>query len=70
MYMFLCNEFCWISCYPFPVRLCGELAVSRSIGDPDYKGFTPGEKVDSCFLWPEDHDMVSNFLCTFYDCVG
>lgn len=39
-------------------RVCGELAVSRSIGDPDYKSFTPGEKVDAFFLWPEEHDQV------------
>ena len=39
-------------------RVCGELAVSRSIGDPDYKGFTPGEKVDAYFNWPENHDQV------------
>lgn len=39
-------------------RVCGELAVSRSIGDPDYKSFQPGAKVDSCFLWPENHNQV------------
>ena len=37
-------------------RVCGELAVSRSIGDPDYKRFTPNEKVDALFNWPEGHD--------------
>lgn len=36
-------------------RVCGELAVSRSIGDPDYKGFTPGAQVDALFNWPEGH---------------
>jgi serine/threonine protein phosphatase PrpC len=44
----------WTTIY----RVCGELAVSRSIGDPDYKGFTPGEKVDAGFLWPENHAQV------------
>ena len=39
-------------------RVCGELAVSRSIGDPDYKSFEPGAKVDSCFLWPENHNQI------------
>ena len=39
-------------------RVCGELAVSRSIGDPDYKGFTPGAKVDSFFCWPDGHSQV------------
>ena len=39
-------------------RVCGELAVSRSIGDPDYKGFVPGEKVDALFNWPEGHSQV------------
>ena len=46
----------WTTIY----RVCGELAVSRSIGDPDYKGFTPGEKVDAGFLWPENHAQVFN----------
>lgn len=39
-------------------RVCGELAVSRSIGDPDYKNFTPGAKVDAYFSWPDGHDQV------------
>ena len=39
-------------------RVCGELAVSRSIGDPDYKNFTPGAIVDSPFLWPENHNQI------------
>jgi len=36
-------------------RVCGELAVSRSIGDPDYKRFVPNEKVDALFNWPAGH---------------
>ena len=40
-------------------RVCGEISVSRSIGDPDYKSFQPGEKVDAFFIWPEGHDQVS-----------
>ena len=39
-------------------RVCGEIAVSRSIGDPDYKSFIPGEKVDAFFIWPDGHDQV------------
>lgn len=39
-------------------RVCGELAVSRSIGDPDYKGFVPGEVVNAFFSWPEGHSEV------------
>ena len=39
-------------------RVCGELAVSRSIGDPDYKRFIPNEKVESLFNWPEGHEEV------------
>lgn len=39
-------------------RVVGELAVSRSIGDPDYKGFTPGEKVSAFFTWPDGHNQV------------
>ena len=44
----------WVTIY----RVCGEIAVSRSIGDPDYKSFIPGEKVNAYFLWPETHDQV------------
>lgn len=40
-------------------RVCGELAVSRSIGDPAYKGFTPGAEVDDdFFFWPDDHNRI------------
>jgi serine/threonine protein phosphatase PrpC len=39
-------------------RVCGELAVSRSIGDPDYKGFVSGKKVDAYFNWPDNHDQI------------
>ena len=42
-------------------RLCGELAVSRAIGDEDFKGFRPeGEKVedDTFWLFPPDHPRV------------
>lgn len=39
-------------------RVCGELAVSRSIGDPDYKTLTPGAKADAFFLWPDGHNQV------------
>ena len=39
-------------------RVCGELAVSRSIGDPDYKGFIPGDRVTAYFCWPSGHSEV------------
>lgn len=42
-------------------RVCGELAVSRSIGDPDYKRISKGEIVKSFFSWPENHNKI------FYD---
>ncbi len=29
-----------------------------SLGDPDYKGITPGAKVEEYFLWPEGHEEV------------
>jgi hypothetical protein len=48
------QEVNWVTIH----RVCGELAVSRSIGDPDYKNFVPGEKVDAFFNWPEGHDQV------------
>jgi serine/threonine protein phosphatase PrpC len=40
-------------------RVCGDLAVSRSIGDPDYKGFQAGVVVDDfLFNFPEDHPKM------------
>eukprot|EP00599_Poterioochromonas_sp_BG-1_P005644 CAMPEP_0173144310 /NCGR_PEP_ID=MMETSP1105-20130129/7153_1 /TAXON_ID=2985 /ORGANISM="Ochromonas sp., Strain BG-1" /LENGTH=712 /DNA_ID=CAMNT_0014057959 /DNA_START=152 /DNA_END=2291 /DNA_ORIENTATION=+ len=44
----------WVTIY----RVCGELALTRSIGDPDYKGFTPGERTDAFFLWPDGHNQI------------
>jgi hypothetical protein len=40
-------------------RVCGEISVTRSIGDPDYKTFVPGAKLDAFFLWPDGHDQVT-----------
>jgi hypothetical protein len=41
-------------------RVCGELSVSRSIGDPDFKGFGPseGEPPEFPFNFPEGHSGV------------
>lgn len=39
-------------------RVCGELAVSRSIGDPDYKGLIPGAPVQAYFAWPDGHNQI------------
>lgn len=39
-------------------RICGEISVSRSIGDPIYKNFIPGQVVQEYFCWPEGHDMI------------
>lgn len=44
----------WVVVY----RICGEIAVSRSIGDPVYKHFTPGEPVQEYFSWPEGHSHI------------
>lgn len=41
-------------------RVCGDLAVSRSIGDPDYKNIIPGQIVSNWFPWPDDHNQVFN----------
>ena len=46
-------------------RVCGEISVSRSIGDPDYKSFSPGVKVDAFFAWPDDHDQVYSNINLF-----
>lgn len=41
-------------------RVCGEISVSRSIGDPDYKNLVPGHKQeDWYFRWPDGHSQVS-----------
>jgi serine/threonine protein phosphatase PrpC len=47
-------------------RVCGELAVSRSIGDPDYKSFRPGSPVDAYFLWPDGHPQVRAEPCVSF----
>lgn len=39
-------------------RVCGEIAVSRSIGDPDYKGFMCDEPVKTFFSWPDNHNQM------------
>lgn len=41
-------------------RVCGELAVSRSIGDPFYKSLIPGQPHNAYFLWPEGHNTIFN----------
>eukprot|EP00604_Paraphysomonas_vestita_P003556 CAMPEP_0174822946 /NCGR_PEP_ID=MMETSP1107-20130205/20091_1 /TAXON_ID=36770 /ORGANISM="Paraphysomonas vestita, Strain GFlagA" /LENGTH=549 /DNA_ID=CAMNT_0016043565 /DNA_START=466 /DNA_END=2115 /DNA_ORIENTATION=+ len=48
------NEIQWTYIY----RVCGEISVSRSIGDIAYKGFIPGQIVDDPFAWPENHDQI------------
>jgi len=48
------NQLSWVTIN----RVCGEISVSRSIGDPDYKRFAPGSVVNSAFLWPENHDQI------------
>lgn len=37
-------------------RVCGDLAVSRAFGDPDFK--TPGVTSMAPFIWPEGHNQV------------
>jgi serine/threonine protein phosphatase PrpC len=41
-------------------RVCGDLAVTRSIGDPDYKSVIPGQPVTHWFPWPDGHDKIFN----------
>ncbi len=41
-------------------RVIGDIAVSRSIGDPDYKGFVAGEIVNELLSWPPGHDRTFN----------
>ena len=40
-------------------RVCGEVAVTRAIGDVDFKGWGPSSKEkdrpEPCFAYPEDH---------------
>jgi protein phosphatase 1L len=45
----------WVTNY----RVCGELAVSRSIGDPYYKAYTWGEVAENLYLaWPQGHTRI------------
>lgn len=39
-------------------RVCGDIAVSRSIGDPDFKPFSSGTSELPPFNWPSNHDKV------------
>ena len=48
------NQISWVTIN----RVCGEISVSRSIGDPDYKRFVPGSLVNSPFNWPDQHDQI------------
>jgi hypothetical protein len=50
-----CFQVTWVTIY----RVCGEISVTRSIGDPDYKTFVPGAKLEAFFLWPDGHDQVT-----------
>lgn len=50
------NEIQWTYIH----RVCGEISVSRSIGDIAYKGFIPGQVVADPFAWPSHHDQVIN----------
>lgn len=48
------NEIQWTYIH----RVCGEISVSRSIGDIAYKGFIPGQVVADPFAWPSHHDQI------------
>jgi serine/threonine protein phosphatase PrpC len=48
------NQISWVTIN----RVCGEISVSRSIGDPDYKRFTPGGVVSAPFNWPDNHNQI------------
>lgn len=52
------KDISWVIIY----RICGEISVSRSIGDAVYKNFVPGKRVDEPFLWPANHNQVSIVL--------
>ncbi len=40
-------------------RVCGEIAVARSIGDMNYKGLNLNSKLDDdMFRWPDQHNQV------------
>ena len=57
------EQMTWTTIY----RVCGEISVSRSIGDPDYKTFQPGiKKSDGFFIWPDGHDQVYCHTFLFY----
>lgn len=46
-------------------RVCGELAVGRSIGDAPYKTIPLNDKLeDFLFLWPIGHSQVRDRVLT------
>jgi serine/threonine protein phosphatase PrpC len=52
-------------------RVCGDLAVTRSIGDPDYKRVVPGAPVSQWFPWPEQHStcFLGDLVIATPECV-
>ena len=50
-------------------RVCGELAVSRSLGDPDFKGFGPKSHTappdDLFFPFPEVASALPRWLVLY-----
>ncbi len=58
----------WVTIY----RVCGDIAVSRSIGDIDYKGFSVPTSNELFLNWPPNHNQqfTADLIIPHPECVS